>query len=44
MTKDKTTPGTVRYSDGNGHNLYFKKSEAEEMGNPDTITVTVTTG
>ena len=41
MTKDKETPGAVRYSDGESHNIYLRKAEAAEMGNPESVKVTV---
>lgn len=41
LTKDKTTPGTVRYADANGHNIYLKKDEAAALGNVEVIKVTV---
>lgn len=41
MSKDKETPGAVRYSDGENHNIYLRKSEAAEMGNPESVKVTI---
>lgn len=41
MSQDKVTKGAVRYSDGKGHNIYLRKEEAEELGNPVKVTVTV---
>ncbi|GEM_PF-5276111 len=45
LTKDKTTPGTVRYNE-TGHedhpiNIYLSKSRAKDLGDPDAITVTI---
>ena len=41
MSQDKVTKGAVRYADGNGHNLYLRKEEADKIGNPQSIKVTV---
>jgi hypothetical protein len=41
LKKDKETKGTVRYADIENHNLYLKKEEAAELGNPDRIMLTV---
>lgn len=41
MTQDKVTKGAVRYADQENHNLYLRKEEAEKLGNPAHILVTV---
>jgi len=41
MSQDKVTKGAVRYSDMDNHNLYLRKEEAEALGNPKHILVTV---
>ena len=41
MVKDKTTPGAVRYNDGENHNIYLRKEEAAAMGNPESVKVTI---
>ena len=41
MTKDKETPGAIRYSDGDNHNIYLRKAEAANLGNPESVKVTV---
>ena len=41
MHKDKTTPGAVRYGDGENHNIYLRKEEAARMGNPESVKVTI---
>ena len=46
METDKEGTNYVRYSDGDGHNLYLKRQEMDaDFGeHPEAITVTVTTG
>jgi hypothetical protein len=41
LVKDKETPGTVRYADEDGHNIYLKKLEASKLGNPEKIKVSI---
>lgn len=41
MIKDKETKGAIRYSDGDGHNIYLKKDEAAKLGTPDSVEVTI---
>ncbi len=44
LRKDKTTPGTVRFKeDAEDHPLaiYLTKTRVEELGNPETISVTI---
>ena len=41
MRQDKETKGTVRFADGQGHNIYLRKEEAEKLGSPKAITVTI---
>lgn len=44
LTKDKDCKNSVRFADGDGHNIYLKKAEVKDLGNPDTITVAVKPG
>lgn len=44
MSQDKETKGAVRFADGQGHNLYLRKEEAEKLGNPKAVKVTVEAG
>jgi len=41
MGRDKETKGAVRYADGAWHNIYLRKEEAEKLGNPQAVEVTV---
>lgn len=41
LHKDKETKGAVRFADMNNHNLYLRKEEAAELGNPEHILVSV---
>ena len=41
MVRDKPTKRTVRYADGNGHNIYLKNEEVAELGSPKAVKVTV---
>ena len=41
MHQDKVTKGAVRYSDGKGHSIYLRKEEAEKLGSPQNVEVTV---
>jgi len=44
LHKDKTTPGTVRFKeDGEDHPiaLYLTKQRVSELGNPESIKVTI---
>lgn len=42
LTRDKVTKnGIVRYSDGNGHNIYLTPTEVAELGAPAIIHVTI---
>lgn len=41
LTRDKITKGAVRYSDGEGHSLYFRKEELKEPY-PKKISIKVT--
>jgi len=44
LTKDKVTPGTVRYkevSDDHPIALYLTKDRVKELGNPESIVVTI---
>ena len=41
LVKDKGTKGAIRYADMNNHNLYLRKEEAAELGNPKHILVSV---
>ena len=42
LVKDKVTKnGIVRYGDGNGHNIYLQPAEAEALGSPEAVRVTV---
>ena len=44
MVKDKETKGAVRYSDGGvpySKNIYLRKEEAEVLGNPDRVSVKI---
>jgi len=41
MRQDKVTKGAIRFADEAGHNLYFRKEEVAQMGNPQAIKVTV---
>ena len=41
MTRDKATKNTIRYGDGNGHNIYLSNAEVAELGDPEALTVTV---
>ena len=41
LEKDKQTKNCVRYADTKGHNIYVSKEEAQALGNPKIIKVTV---
>lgn len=41
MIQEKVTPGTIRYGDGDNHNIYLKKEEVAKLGNPDALKVTI---
>lgn len=41
MSLNKVTNGAIRYSDGESHNLYLRKEEAEKIGNPQHILVII---
>ena len=44
LTKDKTTPGTVRYkeqTDDHPIAIYLTKDRVAELGNPESIIVTI---
>ena len=44
LTKDKVTPGTVRFKeDSEDHpiTIYLTKDRVAELGNPETLTVTI---
>jgi len=41
MRQDKVTKGAVRFADTAGHNIYFRKEEVAEMGDPQAIKVTI---
>ncbi len=44
MHKEKATKNAVRFGDGNqphGKNIYLTKEEVAELGNPETIKVTI---
>ena len=44
LKKDKVTPGTVRFKeDSEDHpiTIYLLKSKVEELGNPETLTITI---
>jgi len=44
LHKDKVTPGTVRFKeDTEDHpvTIYLLKSKSEELGNPETLKVTI---
>lgn len=41
MTKDKDCKHSVRYADGEGHNIYLKNAEVDELGNPKSIEVQI---
>jgi len=45
LTKDKTTPGTVRYKETGDVDrpltLYLTKDRVAELGNPNSIKVTI---
>ena len=45
LEKDKTTPGTVRYKETGDVDrpltIYLGKDRVKELGNPDTIKVTI---
>ncbi|MBI4330746.1 MAG: hypothetical protein HY673_05665 [Chloroflexi bacterium] len=45
LTKDKTTPGTVRFSEAGQEdhpiNIYLSKARAKELGDPEAITITI---
>jgi hypothetical protein len=42
LIKNKETPGSIRYGDEDGHNIYLKKTEANTLGNPENIKVSIT--
>lgn len=45
LTKDKTTPGTVRYNEVGQEdhpiNIYLSKARARDLGDPDAISITI---
>lgn len=41
MVREKSTKNTVRYGDGNGHNIYLSNEEVAELGNPKAIKNTI---
>lgn len=41
MTKDKTTKNTVRYADGDGHNIYLNGDDLAVLGNPEKVKITI---
>jgi len=42
LMKDKVTKNkVVRFSDGNGHNLYLQPDEVKALGEPEAIKVTI---
>lgn len=41
LSKDKETKNAIRYGDSDNHNIYLRKEEAAELGNPEAITVTI---
>lgn len=44
LVKDKTTPGTVRFSEeSRDHpiNIYLTKERVKQLGEPETITLTI---
>ena len=44
LKKDKETPGTMRFkeeSDNHPITIYLTKAQCKELGNPDTLTVTI---
>ncbi len=47
LHKDKVTPGTVRYredSDDHPITVYLTKARVADLGNPDTIAITIQKG
>ena len=42
LMKNKVTKGAIRYSDEKNHNIYLRKEELEEIGNPEKLKLTLT--